>query len=138
VQLIVIPALNLRDGASVQLADPIDLARSWTAMGFGRLHVTDLDAASGRGDNAAVITSLLHSVDAAVQVGGDVRTIDEVDRLLQAGADPVMVGARACEAASGLGDVASQYPGRVVVAALVRDRRVATRDRRTMSRDVLS
>ena len=136
--MIVIPALNLRDGASVQLTDPIDAARAWTAIGFSRLHVTDLDAASGRGDNATIITSLLHSVDAAVQVGGDVRTIEEVDRLLQAGADRVIVGARALEAVSWLGDVALQYPGRVAVAALVRDRRVATRDRRTMPRDVLS
>src|SRR5579872_6911800 len=82
VPLIVIPALNVRDGASVQLTDAIDVARAWAAMGFSRLHVTDLDAAAGRGDNAAVITSLLHSVDAAVQVGGDVRTIEEIDRLL--------------------------------------------------------
>lgn len=136
--MIVIPALNLRDGASVQHADPIEVATAWTAMGFSRLHVTDLDAASGRGDNSAVITSLLHSVDAVVQVGGDVHTIEEVNRLLQAGADRVIVGARALEEASWLEDVASQFPSRVAVAALVRDRRVATRDRRSMPRDVLS
>lgn len=136
--MIVIPALNLRDGASVQLADPIEVARAWTAMGISRLHVTDLDAASGRGDNAAVITSLLHGVDALVQVGGDVHTIEEVDRLLEAGADRVIVGARALEEAGWLEDVASQFPSRVAVAALVRDRRVATRDRRSMPRDVLS
>lgn len=136
--MIVIPALNLRDGESVQLPDAIEVARSWAAMGFGRLHVTDLDAASGRGDNAALVTSLLHSIDAEIQVGGDVHTIDEVDRLLQAGADRVVVGARAIEEASWLGDVASQFPGRVAVAALVRDRHVAMRDRRTTSRDVLS
>ena len=136
--MIVIPALNLRDGESVQLADAIEVARSWAAMGFERLHVTDLDAAAGRGDNAALIISLLHSIDAAIQVGGDVHTADEVDRLLQAGADRVVVGARALEEAGWLGDVASQFPGRVAVAALVRDRHVAMRDRRTTSRDVLS
>lgn len=148
--MIVIPALNLRDGAcvhsestardreSVQLADAIEVARTWAAMGFARLHITDLDAASGRGDNAAVIASLLHGVDAAIQVGGDVRTVDEVDRLLQAGADRVIVGGRAIEEASWLSDVATQFPGRVAVAALVRDRRVATRDRRTTSRELLS
>ncbi|HTL96890.1 MAG TPA: HisA/HisF-related TIM barrel protein [Gemmatimonadaceae bacterium] len=148
--MIVIPAVNLRDGAcvhpaggardgeSVQLADAIEVARSWAAIGFGRLHVTDLDAASRRGDNAAVILSLLHSIDVEIQVRGDVRTIDEVDRLLQAGADRVVVGARAIEEASWLGDVAFQFPGRVAVAVLVRDRRVTTRDRSTMPRDVLS
>lgn len=136
--MIVIPALNLRNGESAQLADAIEVARSWVAMGFGRLHVTDLDAASGRGNNAAVITSLLHSIDAEIQVGGDVRTVDEVDRLISAGADGVVVGARAIEETSWLDDVASQFPGRVAVAALVRDRHITTRDRRTMARDVLS
>lgn len=136
--MIVIPALNLRDGESVQLAGAIEVARSWAAMGFARLHVTDLDAAAGRGANAAVITSLLHRIDAAIQVAGDVRTMDDVDRLLQAGAERVIVGTRAIEDASWLGDVAVQFPGRVVVSALVRDRRVATPGRRTTPRDVLS
>ncbi len=149
--MIVIPAIDVRDGAGVRPAgglrhgerlervDALDVALSWTAHGFSTLHVTDLDEAAGRGNNTAVVDTLLHRVEAAIQVGGDVRTTTEVDRHLQAGAERVVVGARAIEDLQWLGDVASQVPGRVSVAALVRDRRVVTRDRgRALPRDVLS
>jgi phosphoribosylformimino-5-aminoimidazole carboxamide ribotide isomerase len=149
--VIVIPAIDIRDGAGVQPAgglrrggrlervDPVELAMSWTALGFSRLHVTDLDDAAGRGNNTPVVDTLLHRVDAAIQVSGDVRTTTDVDRLLQAGADRVVVGARAIEDLQWLEDVASQGPGRVAVATLVRDRHVVTRDRgRALPRDILS
>ena len=149
--MIVIPAIDVREGAGVQPAgglrhgerlervDALDIAQSWTALGFSSLHVTDLDAAAGRGDNTAVVDTLLHRVDAAIQVSGDVRTMTDVDRLLQAGADRVVVGARAIEDLQWLGDVASQVPGRIAVATLIRDRHVVTRDRgRALPRDILS
>lgn len=149
--VIVIPAIDLRDGTGVQRAndarhgdaiehvDALAIAQTWTDLGFSRLHVTDLDAASGRGDNTSVIDTLLHRVDAAIQVGGDVRTTQEVDRHLQAGADRVVIGAWGIENLHWLSDVAGQLPGRLAVAALVRDRRIRTRDRgRALPRDVLS
>jgi len=148
--VIVIPALNLRDGSSVHptdgvrdpesasRADAVEVGRSWTALGFERIHVTDLDAASGRGDNSALIASLLHNIDAQIQLGGDVRTLEEIDYLLQAGADRVVVGARGAEDAQWLADAAAQFPGRVAIGVLVRERHVSARDRRLMPRDVLS
>lgn len=149
--MIVIPAIDLRDGAGLQPAggvrhgeavervDALDVANLWTALGFSRLHLTDLDAAAGRGENTPVIDKVLHRVDAAIQVGGDMRTMHEVEHYLQAGADRVVVGARGIEDPQWLGDVAGQVPGRVAVAMLVRDRRLVTRDRsRARQRDVLS
>lgn len=148
--MIVIPALNLRDGASVRpengtrdvdaahAADAIALARSWAGLGFSRIHITDLDAASGRGDNARLIASLLSNIEAPVQVGGDVRTLEEIDRLLQAGADRVVIGVQAIEDGRWLADAAAQFPGRVAPGVLVRDRHVVTRDRTVMARDFLS
>lgn len=149
--VIVIPAIDVRDGAGVQPAgglrhgerlervDALDLAVSWLTLGFNRLHVTDLDEAAGRGDNTPIIDALLHRVEAAIQVSGDVRTATEVDRHLQAGADRVVVGARAIEDLQWLADVAGQAPGRIAIATLVRDRHVVTRDRgRSLPRDILS
>ena len=66
----VLPAIDLRDGACVQLVggdyqqervrwpDPLRAAAHWRALGFTTLHVVDLDAATGRGEHAAVVRAL--------------------------------------------------------------------------------
>ena len=83
--MIAIPAVDLRDGACVQLVggsyrhervrldDPIDVARSWERHGFACLHVVDLDAATGRVSNIAIVRALLADVGVAVPEGGGVR-----------------------------------------------------------------
>ena len=136
--MIAIPAVDLRDGACVQLvggsyadervriADPLDAARRWADSGFRRLHVVDLDAATGAGDNAAVVERLVALEGIEVQVGGGIRTTDRIRALLRAGASRVVVGTRAVEDGSWLAEIAAANPGRVVVAADVRGRQVVT------------
>jgi phosphoribosylformimino-5-aminoimidazole carboxamide ribotide isomerase len=149
--VIVIPAVDLRDGKCVQLVGgsyeqervrldhPLDVARSWVRLGFRRLHVVDLDAATGRGANADIIREILREVDADIQVGGGIRTTSDIDRLLSEGADRVVVGTRAVEEPGWLDDMASAYPGQLVVAADVRERRIVSRGwSRTLARDVMS
>jgi phosphoribosylformimino-5-aminoimidazole carboxamide ribotide isomerase len=67
----VIPAIDLRDGACVQLvggsyadervriADPVAVAENWARLGFGRVHLVDLDAATGRGSNREIVRAIL-------------------------------------------------------------------------------
>jgi phosphoribosylformimino-5-aminoimidazole carboxamide ribotide isomerase len=136
--MIAIPAVDLREGACVQLVggsfdaervrleDPVQVARGWVRHGFRHLHVVDLDAATGRGGNDEVIKNLLRETDVRVQVGGGVRTLDRVADLVRDGAAAAVLGTRAVEDPSWLADVASAYPGRIVVAADVRQRRVVT------------
>jgi phosphoribosylformimino-5-aminoimidazole carboxamide ribotide isomerase len=136
--MIVIPAIDLRDGACVQLVGgsyaqervridkPVAVARRWAECGFRQLHVVDLDAATGNGNNAAVITAILDDADTAVRVGGGVRTTARVEELLAAGARYVTVGTRAVEEPDWLADLATAHPGAVVAAADVRERRVVT------------
>ena len=157
--MIVLPAIDLRDGNCVQLVggsydaervrlrDPVGVARSWAELGFRYLHVVDLDAATGRGSNARVVNEIIRQFggggflgDAAleVQVGGGVRSDDTIERLLADGATRVVVGTRAIEDPSWLDDVAHRFPGELLVAADVRDRRVVTRGwAHTLPRDVL-
>ena len=148
--MIAIPAIDLRDGACVQLvggsyekervrlANPAEVAREWTRYGFRRLHVVDLDAATGRGSNVAVIREILRDVPADIQVGGGVRESDQIEDLLQEGASRVIVGTRALEEPDWLAEVAEDFPGQIVVAADVRDRRVVTRGwARTLPANIL-
>lgn len=137
--MIAIPAVDLRDGACVQLVggsydaervrldDPPAVARGWERYGFRQLHVVDLDAATGRGSNSETVREILRSTGAQVQVGGGVRDAERIDELLSGGAERVVVGTRGLEDPDWLAEMAVEYPGVLVVAADVRERRIVTR-----------
>jgi len=134
----VIPAIDLRDGACVQLvggsyadervriADPIGVAARWAHAGFKRLHVVDLDAATGRGSNKATVNQLLAEYGLRMQCGGGVRDLESVMELFAAGASEVVLGTKAIEDRDWLETAANLYPNRLIVAADVRGRGVAT------------
>jgi phosphoribosylformimino-5-aminoimidazole carboxamide ribotide isomerase len=134
--VIAIPALDLRGGACVQVAarsydeeliripDPVGVANAWRQYGFRHLHVVDLDAVAGRGDNNEQIQAILGATDAEVQVGGGIKSRDAIDRLLNDGAHRVVIGTRALEDPDWLADMSTAFPGCIVVAADVRGRKI--------------
>jgi phosphoribosylformimino-5-aminoimidazole carboxamide ribotide isomerase len=134
--MIAIPALDLRGGACVQLAagsydqeviripDPVGVAIAWRQYGFRHLHVVDLDGVSGRGNNSAEIQAILGATDAEIQVGGGIRSADLIQRALNDGAQRVIIGTRALEDPDWLAEMTGVFPGFIVVAADVRDRKV--------------
>ncbi|HKO14749.1 MAG TPA: 1-(5-phosphoribosyl)-5-[(5-phosphoribosylamino)methylideneamino] imidazole-4-carboxamide isomerase [Gemmatimonadaceae bacterium] len=137
--MIAIPAVDLRGGACVQLvggdpaqervriSDPVSVVRRFERAGFHRLHLVDLDAATDTGSNRREVEEILRDTSAAVQVGGGVRSTDTIEQLLDAGAEHVIVGTRALEEPDWLAHVASLYPGALIVATDVRERRLVTR-----------
>lgn len=137
--MIAIPAVDLRGGKCVQLVggdydaekvrldDPPSVARDWVREGFSRLHVVDLDAATGRGRNNDIIREILHNAGVPVQVGGGVRDESHIERLLDEGAEWVVVGTRAVEDEDWRGEMAHRFPGRLIIAADVRERLVVTK-----------
>ncbi|WP_396223313.1 1-(5-phosphoribosyl)-5-[(5-phosphoribosylamino)methylideneamino]imidazole-4-carboxamide isomerase [Gemmatimonas sp.] len=137
--MIAVPAVDLRGGRCVQLVggdydaekvrldDPIGVARDWVREGFNRLHVVDLDAATGRGRNDEVIRDILRTAGVPVQVGGGVRDEARIERLLDDGAQWVVVGTRAVEDEDWRTEMAGRFPGRLIVAADVRERYVVTK-----------
>jgi phosphoribosylformimino-5-aminoimidazole carboxamide ribotide isomerase len=146
----VIPAIDLRDGACVQLvggsyaaervriADPVAVAREWTRFGFSRIHVVDLDAATGRGSNREIVRDILDASEAKVQCGGGIRDFDAIDELFTAGASEVVLGTRAIEDRDWLEDAVARYPDRIIVAADASSRRLVSRGwSKTSSRDVI-
>jgi len=136
--MIAIPALDLRDNACVQLVGgsyekesvridgAASVARTWQKSGFRRLHLIDLDAATGRGSNAELVRGILAATELRVQVGGGIRTSERIRELLEQGASQVVVGTRAFEDRAWLEHITSTWPGLVIVAADVRERDIVT------------
>jgi phosphoribosylformimino-5-aminoimidazole carboxamide ribotide isomerase len=139
--MIVIPAIDLRDGRCVRLyqgradretvfaEDPVAVAERWVALGAERLHVVDLDGAfAGTPRQTALVARIVAAVaPVAVQAGGGLRDLAAVEAALATGAAAAVVGTRAALDTAFLDTVCARYPGRIVVAVDGRDGQVAVR-----------
>jgi len=132
----VIPALDLRGGRVVRLlkgdfgqetvyGDALETAGASAAAGATRLHVVDLDAARGSGDNRGMVSALVNATLLQVQVAGGVRGEADAARWLAAGAAAVVIGTTAVREPERLAAIAAAHPGRVLAALDVRDGRPA-------------
>jgi phosphoribosylformimino-5-aminoimidazole carboxamide ribotide isomerase len=106
--LLVIPAIELRAGRCVQQVqgvggysysdDPVDMARLWRKENARSLHVTDLDGGpTGTLPNIDAIRKIVGAVDIPVELGGGLRTYEEVERALALGVYRVVVGTMVIE-----------------------------------------
>jgi phosphoribosylformimino-5-aminoimidazole carboxamide ribotide isomerase len=137
--MIIYAAIDLQQGEVVQLEggradavrvnwpDPVAVAEKWVATGYRALHIVDLDAARGIGSNLHLIEAIITKVNVPVQVGGGVRDNVTIERLLEVGATRVIVGTRAIEDADWRRHAADRFPGKLVLAADVRNEIVVTR-----------
>lgn len=146
--MIVIPWMDVSARGRVQIgsggtsrppaADPPSIARAWSQFGFRRLHVVDIDAAGGGTPNLPLLEEVLRASAVEIQVGGGVRSVDDVERLYRAGVEHVVLGGPALEDPASIGEITAFYPGLLVVAADVRGRRVMVRGKgRTTSIDAV-
>jgi phosphoribosylformimino-5-aminoimidazole carboxamide ribotide isomerase len=103
--MIIIPAIDIRQGNSVRLkqgkidaetiysADPVFIAKLWRAKGARRIHVVDLDGAlSGTNINREIIRNICASVDIPVEVGGGIRDMNKIREVFDLGAELVVLG----------------------------------------------
>jgi len=135
--VVVIPAIDLLGGKLVRLVqgdfdqatvysdDPLDIADQLAAAGARRLHVVDLDAARGSGDNGGLIGQILKRGDLELQVAGGVRTLDAVDALLDRGAHWVVMGTAAVKNPGLFERCAGRHPGRLMAALDLKDEKPA-------------
>ncbi len=122
------PAIDLLRGTAVRLAqgdfacrrdygDPLELARRYAEAGARWVHVVDLDAArTGKAVNRELVLAIAGRGDLAVQAGGGVRGIADVEELLAGGVRRVVLGTAATEQPELAGQLAGRFPGRVAVA----------------------
>ena len=135
--LVVIPAIDILGGRCVRLTqgdyarakvysdDPVEVAEEFASAGARRLHVVDLDAARGSGDNHGVIGRILERTGAEVQVAGGVRSLEAVNALIARGAHRVVMGTKAITDARLFERCARLHPGRVAGALDMRDGKAA-------------
>lgn len=130
--MIVIPAIDVRGGKAVRLTkgspdaetvygeDPAEVAARFASEGASWLHVVDLDAALGSGDNREAIRGIVGAAQVPVQVGGGLRSIGAAQEVIGLGATRVVLGTEAVTDATFL-RTALQWLGDKVVVALDTD-----------------
>ncbi len=138
-QLILFPAIDLKDGNCVRLrrgemdqatiysADPGAQARAWQVAGFAHLHVVDLNGAfAGKPVNEAAVRAILAATSVPVQLGGGIRDLAGIGAWLEAGVHRVILGSAAAKNPALVIDACREFPGRIVVGIDARDGFVAT------------
>jgi len=138
--MLIIPAIDLKDGKCVQLQqglmdkstifseNPSEMARKWVDEGAKRLHLVDLNGAfSGRPVNETAIKSIVSEVggEIPIQLGGGIRNIDTVESFLNSGVDSVIIGTAAVTNPGFLHEACFAFPGQIIVGLDAKDGDVA-------------
>ena len=135
--MIILPAIDLKDGRCVRLRqgraddatvysnDPVDMAKHWVDEGGEYLHLVDLDGAfQGKPAHLEIIGRIAEAIPIPVEVGGGLRTDDDIRRLLDVGVDRAIIGTRAFADPDSLAETVVQFGDHVAVGIDARDGRV--------------
>ena len=138
--LTLLPAVDVRDGKAVRLrqgesgsetdyGSPLEAARAWVEAGASWIHLVDLDAAFGTGNNRAQLTEIVHELGDRVNIemSGGVRDDDSLKAALDAGAARVNIGTAALENPDWTAKAIAAYGDRVAVGLDVRGHTLAAR-----------
>ena len=126
--MIIIPAVDLKDGRCVRLRqgvaddvkvysdNPVDVAKQWVAEGGAFLHIVDLDGAfQGQPVHTDTILEIVKAVDVPVEVGGGLRTDEDLKRLVDGGVARAIVGTRAFLEAGTLKHLTDEFGDKLAV-----------------------
>lgn len=130
--MLVIPAIDIMNGEVVRLlrgnpkqvksyahlGDPITIARKWESEGAKLIHVVDLDAALGLGGNVNIIGAIVRSIKAPIQVGGGIRSVEQVRQLINAGVARAVLGSLAFRSVESLKALLEEFGDERIVVAL--------------------
>jgi phosphoribosylanthranilate isomerase len=136
--LVLLPAVDVAQGRAVRLVqgaagsetsygDPLAAALAWQADGAEWIHLVDLDAAFGRGSNAALLSSVIRQLDVKVELSGGIRDDASLSAALATGAARVNIGTAALEDPQWCDRVVGEYGDRVAIGLDVRGRTLAAR-----------
>ena len=138
--MLVIPAIDLKDGQCVRLrqgnmedstvfgGNPVDFARHWVNQGARRLHLVDLNGAfAGEPVNARPVEEILSQTKVPAQLGGGIRDMATIEMWLTKGLARVILGTVAVENPDLVREAAKAFPGQVAVGIDARNGFVATK-----------
>lgn len=127
--MIIFPAIDIRGGKCVRLEqgiadkstvygeDPVDVAELWESQGALFLHIVDLDGAfQGVRLNRNVIRSIVDSVDIPVQLGGGIRSIEDIEDVLELGISRIILGTSVVEKDGFLEEGLDKYGDKIAVS----------------------
>jgi phosphoribosylformimino-5-aminoimidazole carboxamide ribotide isomerase len=126
----IIPAVDLMKGCVVRLyrgeassakiyhTNPLEAAQKWVDEGAETIHIIDLDAALGVGDNTQQIEEIAKKVKAKIQVGGGIRSIAKAERLIKSGVHRILIGTKAILDKQFTRELLSNYGAEHVAVAL--------------------
>ncbi|MBJ7379993.1 MAG: 1-(5-phosphoribosyl)-5-[(5-phosphoribosylamino)methylideneamino]imidazole-4-carboxamide isomerase [Polynucleobacter sp.] len=138
--MLLIPAIDIKDGHCVRLEqgdmkkatvfseDPAAMAKHWIAKGARRLHLVDLNGAfAGKPKNEAAIKAIMKTVgdQIPVQIGGGIRDLETIERLLDDGVSTIIIGTAAVKNPGFLQDACTAFSGHIMVGLDARDGKVA-------------
>ncbi len=95
---------------------PLQAAQHWQQEGADFLHIIDLNASLGKGDNCELVKEIIGNIRIPIQVGGGIRNSKKMANLLNVGADRIIVGTRGIEDRKWLLDMTKRYPDQIVLA----------------------
>ena len=136
--MIIYPAIDIRGGRCVRLTegrfdaetvfadDPAEMALKWAGLGAEFLHLVDLDGAlAGEGKNVPVIERILQSVSIPVQLGGGIRNLATIEKLLSLGVTRLILGSAAVKNPALVEEACKKYPGHIAVGIDAKNGEVA-------------
>jgi 1-(5-phosphoribosyl)-5-[(5-phosphoribosylamino)methylideneamino] imidazole-4-carboxamide isomerase/N-(5'phosphoribosyl)anthranilate isomerase len=135
---VLLPAVDVAGGLAVRLVQgeagtetsygsPLDAALQWQEQGARWLHLVDLDAAFGRGDNAELIAQVVDSLDIDVELSGGIRDDTSLKAALGTGCRRVNIGTAALEQPDWVRTAIAEYGDRVAVGLDVRGTTLSAR-----------
>jgi phosphoribosylformimino-5-aminoimidazole carboxamide ribotide isomerase len=144
--MLILPAIDLRGGKCVRLKqgdyaqetvfgdDPAAMARRWVSLGAKALHLVDLDGAkAGQPVNGEAIRAIVASANVPCQMGGGIRSENDIETAFGWGLRRVVIGTRALQDPGWVRQMAFAYPKRIVLGLDARDGKVATHGWQTVS-----
>ena len=136
--MIIFPAIDIRGGKCVRLTEgrfdqetifadkPLEMAKQWVAQGAQYLHLVDLDGAlKGASVNTAVIKEIVDFVDIPVQLGGGIRTIENIEHILSLGITRVILGSVAVKNPELVKEACQKFGDKIVVGIDAKNGEVA-------------
>ena len=133
-----LPAVDVKDGRAVRLVQgelaqesiygaPLDVALEFQAAGAEWLHLVDLDAAFGRGENSAILAEVVGRLDIKVELSGGIRDDASLKRALATGCHRINLGTAALEDPEWTARIIGEHGDRIAVGLDVRGHTLAAR-----------